>query len=176
MAAKQKTLYLCLTIACFVGLIAIFIVDGYMGVYDTVHVTAGEREQRVEADFWLRSAKWDNGAWNTQANRGDKVFFRYEVDNRRFAAYSADIEAAVWSGPIKQRDLISRQISIDAFDKVELEWVVDTSGLRPSGLPPERSYQFSVIITRGEIERRIIVNVNPIGAPPRPVPLPPPPR
>ena len=173
MATKRRNLFLYLTLACFVGLIAIFIVDGYLGIYDTIYVTAGEREQRVEADFWLRSAKWDSGAWNTQANRGDKVFFRYEVDNRRFAAYSADIEAAVWSGPIKQRDLISRQISIDAFDKVELEWVVDTTGLRPSGLPPELFYEFSVIIKRDGIERKIIVHVNPID---RPVPLPPPPR
>ena len=157
MAAKRKNLYLYLALACFVGIIAIFIVDGYMGVYDTVYVTAGEWEQVIEPDRWPRYTP------STSVNDGGKVFFRYEVDNRRFAAYSADIEAAVWSGPIKQRDLISRQVSIAAFDRVELEWVVDTSELRPSNIPSGQGYEFSVIIERGEIERRVIVNVNPNG-------------
>ena len=158
MAAKRTNLFLYLALACFAGIITIFIVDGYMGVYDTVYVTAREREQIIEPDRWPQYPP------QTSVNEGGKVFFRYEVDNRRFAAYSADIEAAVWSGPIKQRDLISRQIVIAAFDKGELEWVVDTSGLRPSDVPSNRGYEFSVIIKRGETERRVIVYVGPKSA------------
>jgi hypothetical protein len=92
MATKRRNLFLYLTLACFIGLIAIFIVDGYMGIYDTIYVTTGEREQKIEPDFWLRQ-EW---AWSTGVNWDEKVFFGYEVDNRQFSAYSADIEASVW--------------------------------------------------------------------------------
>ena len=125
MAIKQRNLYLYLTLLCFFGLIAIFIVDGYMGVYDTVYVTAGEREQKIESDVWLREDKF----WSSGVNREEKAFFRYEVDNRRFSGYTADIEASLWRSQEKVQDLISQPISIDAFDKGQLEWVIDTTEL-----------------------------------------------
>lgn len=164
MATKRKNLYLYLTLACFIGLIAIFIVDGYMGVYDTVYITAGEREQKIEADFWQRQDKF----WSTGVNWGEKVFFRYEVDNRQFSSYTADIEISVWHSQEKVLDLISQPISITAFDKGQLEWVIDTAELKPDELPPEQGYEFSVIINRGEIERQIILYFNPF--PKLPVP------
>ncbi len=75
MATKRKNLYLYLTLACFIGLIAIFIVDGYMGIYDNLFVTTGEREEEIGRDSrpWQESVRVD---W------GGKAFFRYEVDNR----------------------------------------------------------------------------------------------
>ena len=62
----------------------------------------------------------------------------------------------------KVRDLISQEISIPAFDKEQLEWVIDTKELLPSGIPPEQGYEFTVIIERGEIEREIIVYMYPL--------------
>ena len=152
----QKKLFLYLTLACFFGLIAIFIVDGYLGVYDTIYITAGEREEKVEPDFWLRQ----DGSWSIGINWDEKIFFDYEVDNRQFSSYSADIEVAVWHSQEKVLDLISQPISIGAFDKRQLEWVVDTAEFLPSGVPPEQSYQFTVIIKRGQVERNIIVYIN----------------
>ncbi len=168
----RRNLFLYLALACFIGLIAIFIVDGYMGVYDTIYITAGEREQTVEPYFWLRQDK--DGFWSTQANREEKVFFRYEVDNRLFSTYSADIEASVWHSQEKVRDLISQEMLIAAFDKGQLEWAVDTPELLPSGILPGQSYEFTVIIKRGEIERKIVVRIR--GAAYLPEPVPPPPR
>ena len=174
----RRNLFLYLTLACFVGLIAIFVVDGYMGIHDTVYITAGELEQKIEADFWQR----EDGVWSTGTNWGEKVFFRYEVDNRQFSTYSADIEVAVWHSQEKLRDLISQQILVAAFDKGSIEWVMDTTELLPSGIPPippEQSYPYrcTVIIKRGDIERRIIVYLNPIAYPSeypaKPVPVPP---
>jgi len=162
----RKNIFLYLTIACFVGLIAIFIVDGYLGVYDTVYVTAGEREQKIEPDFWLRQDR----IWSTGANWDEKVFFRYEVDNRRFSSYTADIEVSVWRSQEKVRDLTSQPISIAAFDKGQLEWVMDTTELLPESIPPEQSYEYTVIIRRGEIERKIIVYINPLAYPLKPAP------
>ncbi len=165
MAAKRTNLFLYLTLACFVSLIAIFIVDGYLGIYDTIYITAGEREQKIEPDFWVRQ-DW---VWSAGVNRNEKVFFRYEVDNRQFSSYTADIEVSVWHGQEKVRDLTSQEISIAAFDKGEVGWVIDTSELLPSGIPPEQDYEFTVIIQRGEIERKIIVYINPLAYPSKPV-------
>ena len=169
MATKRRNLFLYLTLACFFGLIAIFIVDGYMGIYDTVYVTAGEREQKIESDVWLRGDKF----WSAGVNRGEKAFFRYEVDNRRFSGYTADIEVSVWRSQQKVRNLISQPILIDAFDKGQLEWEVDTAELLPGDIPPEQSYEYTVNIKRGEIERNIILRINPIPYLPKPAPVPP---
>ena len=169
MAAKRRNLFLYLTLACFLGLIAIFIVDGYMGIYDTLYVTAGEQEQKIEADLWLRQDRF----WSTGVNRGEKAFFRYEVDNRQFSSYAADIEVSVWHSQEKVRDLMLEPISIAAFDKGELEWVVDTKEFLPGDLPPEQGYQYTVIIKRGGIERKTIVHVNPTPYTLKPVPAPP---
>jgi len=169
MAAKRRNLFLYLTLACFFGLIAIFIVDGYMGIYDTVYITAGEREEKIEPDFWLRQ-DW---VWSVGTNWGEKAFFRYEVDNRQFSSYTADIAVSVWHSQEKVRDLLSQQISVAAFDKGQLEWVMDTAELLPGDIPPEQGYQYSVIIKRGEIERKIIVSINPLVYPPKVVPAPP---
>ncbi len=167
MAIKRKNLFLYLALACFVGLIAIFIVDGYIGIYDTVYITAGEREQKIEPDYWLRQDR----IWSTGTNWGEKVFFRYEVDNRQFSSYTADIEASVWRSQEKVRDLISQPMSISAFDKGQLEWVVDTTEVLPSGIPPEQRNEYTVIIKRGELERRIILYINPERYP-EPIPAP----
>ncbi len=165
MTTKRRNLFLYLTLACFVGLIAIFIVDGYIGIYDTLSITAGERPQIIEADTWLRQDKFQQ---TTRVNWGEKAFFHYEVDNRQFSSYTADVEVSVWRSQEKIRDLISQQISVDAFDKGQLEWVIDTSELLPESIPTEQRYEFTVIIKRGEIERKIIVDINypfPIKAP-----------
>ncbi|MBA7469378.1 hypothetical protein ES705_28209 [subsurface metagenome] len=161
MATKRKFLYLYLTLACFFGLIAIFIVDGYMGIYDTVYITAGEREEKVEPDSWLRQDEF----WSIGVNWDEKIFFDYEVDNRRFSSYSAEIEVSVWHSQEKVADLVSQHMQIGAFDKGQLEWVLDTTELKPADIPPEQSYEFTVIINRGETERRVILFVNPSSFP-----------
>ncbi len=169
MAGKRRNLFLYLALACFVGIIAIFVADGYMGVYDTIYVTAGEDEQKIEPDYWLRQGK----SWPVRTNWGEKVKFEYEVDNRRFSSYSADVSVSVWRSQEKVRDLVSQHIQVAPVNKGQLEWVVDTEELKPSGFVPEQSYEFSVIIKRGELERRVILHINPSVVP---KPIPPPPR
>ncbi len=168
----RRNLFLYLALACFVGLVAIFITDGYMGIYDTVYITTGEQSWKVEADFWLRQGAIPVpypvgepvkgvGTYSMSVNRGDKISFRYEVDNRQFSSYTADIEVSVWHSQQKIRDLLSQPMSIAAFEKDNLEWVIDNTELVPGDIPPEQSYEYSIIIKRGELERRIIVYVNP---------------
>ena len=167
MTAQRKNLFLYLTLACFLGLIAIFIVDGYMGVYDTLHITTGETEQKIEADFWLQQDRY----WSTGVNWGDKAFLRYEVDNRQFSGYATDVEVSIWRSQEKVHDLLSQNLSINAFDKGTLEWVIDTDEFLPADIAKEQSYQYTVIIRRSDMERRVILNINPVAYPQK-VPLP----
>jgi len=164
MAAKRRNLFLYLTLACFLGLIAIFVVDGYLGVYDTLYIPSGEREQKIEAGDWSQWAEWGRA----EIGWGEKALFRYEVDNRQFSTYSAEVKVSVWHSREKVRDLLSKQIVVDAFKKGELEWVVNTAELLPSGISSEQGYEYTVIIDRGEIERKIILYMYPLVTPPPP--------
>ncbi|MFC2072581.1 hypothetical protein ACFLUU_07790 [Chloroflexota bacterium] len=173
----SRHLFLSLALVCFVGLIAVFVVDGYIGIYDTLYITTGEQSWKVEADVWQRQyptyaparieyapmpLEGDKGGYYMGANRDEKISFRYEVDNRKISTYDADIEVAVWKGQKKIRDLISQPVSIAAFEKGELEWVIDNTELLPEDILPEQGYQYTVIIKGGEIERRIVVSINPL--------------
>ncbi len=161
MATKHRDLFLYLTLACFLGLIAIFIVDGYMGVYDTVYFTTGEREQKISADAW----RYSDNYWSAGVNRDEKTFFRYEVDNRRFAAYSANVEVSVWRSQEKISDLGTYPVFINAFDKQEITWVVDAAEVLLPDALPEQSYEYTVRIKRAGIERNIILRINPVAYP-----------
>lgn len=171
MATKKRSLYLYLTLICFFGIIAIFIVDGYMGIYDTIYITAGEREQKIESDVWQHNDPF----WSSGINRGEKAFIRYEVDNRQFSKYEADIDVSVWRMQNKVSDVLSRHIVIGSFDTAQVEWAIDSAELLPPDSPPEQSFDYTLTIKRGEIERNIILYLNPapypaiktIPAPPR---------
>ena len=170
MATKRRDLFLYLTLACFLGLIAIFIVDGYMGVYDTVYLTTGEREQKIDADAWRYGTNYRSAG----VNRGEKTFFRYEIDNRRFSSYSANIEVSVWRSQEKISDLGTHPIFIGAFDKQEVTWAVDAAAILLPDALPEQSYEYTVLIKRAEIERNIILSINPAAYPtikPPPAPV-----
>lgn len=169
MAQRPRNLYLYLTLACFFGLIAIFIIDGYMGVYDTIYLTTGEREQIIDTDVWRNN----RGFWSAGLDRSGKALFRYEVDNRRFSSYSADIELSVERSQEEIMEMGTYPVSIDAFGKQEIEWTVDAAEILLPEASPEQRYEYTVVIKRGEIERNIILSVNPVPPSPiRPIPIP----
>jgi len=174
MTTKRKNLFLYLALACFIGLIAIFFVDGYLGIYDTTYITAGEQEQVIEPDYWLQ--QYPPGAEMTYyigAQWGQKVFFRYEIDNHRFSSYSTLVQASVWQENEKVFDLFSEQKSMGPFDKATMEWTLSTEDL---GQPvPGTSSQYTVRITYGEVARKIVVDFYYPGeypVPPEVVPVP----
>jgi len=176
MKPMRRNLYLYLTLACFIALLAIFVADGYLGIYDTLYITAGEREEKIEADFWLRQGRGSppdvDIAYYASTNWDEKVFLGYEVDNRWFSSYSADIEVSVWRSREKVRDLASQEMLVAAFDKGEVEWVLDTALIKPDDLSLEQTYEYTVIIKRGEIERRIVLHISPAALPSKVFPVP----
>ena len=112
----------------------------------------------IEPDEWIRQDRvWKQGV---NVNWSENVSFSYTVDNRQFSSYQADIEVSVWHSQQKVLDLISQPITIATFDKEQVEWVIDNTELLPSDIPPEQGYEYTVIIKKEKIERKIIVYIN----------------
>lgn len=157
MAARSKrNLYLYLAIACFIGVIAIFVIDGYLGIYDTIYITTGEQEMIVEPDYWSgRHRGVPEAYYYMGANWGEKVFFRYEIDNRRFSSYSTSIGASVWKENERVFDLFSQDKVIRPFDQAMVEWILDSEELQSHGFDVG---EYTVKIEHEGVERRIIVS------------------
>jgi len=170
MAVKHKNLYLYLALACFLGIILIFIFDGYMGVYDNLTMTSGEFPQTIESDRWPEDEKYPYYS-SVGVHPGGSVTFTYEVENRAFSHYSADVEVTVSYEQEQIAVLLSQPLTVSSFDKGQLEWELDTEEILPEDISYEQSYQYIVLIKRGEIERRVIVQ---IILPPYPTKIPPP--
>ena len=175
MATRQRILFLYLALACFLGIVAIFIFDGYIDVYDTVYVTTGEYEQEIGPDFWQDQSQRHSYPYHVSATWGDSVYFRYEINNRRFSTYTAAVEASVWKSNEKVINLLNQDISVSNFDKVTMDWTLPYGELEKAGL---EIGQYTVKIKRGEAElgQGIILDFRPAQEPVYPKPVPPPPR
>ena len=151
-------LFLYLALVCFIALIAIFFVDGYIGIYDTTYVTVGERQEVIEPDYWLQQYAAPSGFtidYYISAEWGQKLFFRYEIDNRQFSSYSTVIGASLWQENEKLLDLFSGEKTIEPFGKATVEWTLSSEDL---GQPVVGgSNQYTVKISYGEVERNIVV-------------------
>ncbi len=162
----KRNLFLYSALACFLGIVAIFVFDGYMGVYDTLYITTGELRQKVEADYWLRSDSF----WSSGINWGAEASFEYEVENRLFSTYSDELEVSIWQGGEKKKELLSKTLEIKPFGKERLEWVVRSKELEPEGLLEGEMSQYSLVIRRGGVERKVIIYLNLPPYPPKIVP------
>ncbi len=158
-----------MALACFLALIVIFITDGYMGIYDTTYVTAGERERVIEADYWLQEQPAPSEFtidYYISTDWGQKVFFRYEIDNRLFSTYSTVIGASLWQENEKLLELFSEAKTIEPFGKAVAEWTLSPEELEQP--VAGTSNQYTVKISWGEVERNIVVDFYyPLEYPPR---------
>ena len=155
MRTKRRNLFLYLAITCLVSIIAIFVADGYLGVYDTIYVTSQEREQRIGPEYWTRQVLLPPGGqftYSVVANWDETVHFRYEIDNRRFSSYSTSIQASLWKENQKVFDLFSEDKSIEPFGKIVVEWTLDSKRIEEEGFSVG---QYTVKIENKEVERRI---------------------
>ncbi|MFC1962078.1 hypothetical protein ACFLWN_03435 [Chloroflexota bacterium] len=171
MVKRPRNLYLYLTLACFLGIIAIFILDGYMGLYDTLRINAGEFEQEISPVFWIQQDRFE-GSWSTSVNWGGTASFRYQIDNRRFSVYQETLDVSVWRNQEKVQDITSQQISINPFQSTQLEWAINTADIAPPEAPTEHRLNYTVLIQRGDIERKLVLNVNYPYVPPPPTVVP----
>jgi hypothetical protein len=170
---KRKYRYLYIAIACFVALVAIFVVDGYMGIYDTVYVTVREYTQEIEADYWLQEYSYYTPAPGegdgvgvvyccVSATAGENIHFSYEIDNHEFSTYSANTSASIWQQNEKITELLSEDISVPSFGEAVVEWQLSTEDLENTefiGPTEQNQYaQCTLRINHGDVDRRIIID------------------
>jgi hypothetical protein len=158
MTGKNKNLYLALTLICFIGIILIFVFDGYMGLYDTATITVGEFPQTIGFEQWQEQAR-NNFIPSTGIGYGQQGVFRYEIANRRFSAYNSDINVSVWRNQQKIADILTEALNVRAFGSVQVAWNFIPSVYLPDELPVNTSAEFTLLITHGDTERKIIINV-----------------
>jgi hypothetical protein len=159
MRPMHGKLFLYLALACFLALIVIFVADGYIGIYDTTYLTIGERQRTIEADYWLPEHPAPSGikiAYDVHTEWGQRVFFRYEIDNRLFSTYATTVQASLWQENEKLLDLFSEAKTIEPFDKAVAEWTLSTDELEPP--LASTSAEYTVKISWGEVERNIVVD------------------
>jgi hypothetical protein len=162
-AKNKSSLYLCLALVCFAGVLAIFVVDGYLGIYDTLYITVQEREQVIEPDYWeQRWVKDGFEGYSLGARWGESIPFRYQIDNRSFSTYSVDVEVSVWSGGQKVIvPLDKTEVSVAPFKKAMVDWTLRFGDLEETSPVSGEYREYTVRIRRGEIERKIIVSYYP---------------
>lgn len=164
MTAKNRpNLYLYLALVCFAGILAIFVADGYLGIYDTLYVTTQEREQVIEPDYWQqRWVKEGYEGYSLGARWGEPIPFRYEIDNRSFWTYSVSVEVSVWKGGQEVVVLLNKaEISVAPFKKTVVDWILRPEDLGESSPVSGEYREYTVRIRHGEIERRIILSYYP---------------
>ncbi len=166
--AKHKSIYLFLALACFLGIILIFVFDGYMGVYDSLTVDNGQFRQTIDADQWQQQEQF--GYYPTMSvDRNGSANLTYTVENHRFSAYAAGIRVSLYLGTEQIADLADGQVSAGAFGQGEFTWMLVPSQFTPAEYPPDQGYNLTMIIDRGNVERKIQVYINP--GPPLPKPI-----
>jgi hypothetical protein len=174
-AKNRSSLYLCLALVCFAGILAIFVVDGYLGIYDTLYITVQEREQVIGPDYWeQRWVKEGFEGYSLGARWGESIPFRYEIDNRSFSAYSVDVEVSVWRGGQKIIVLLdNREVLVAPFKKAIVDWTLRFEDLEEPTPVSGEYREYTVLIRLGEIERKIILSYYPESPVyPEKVPLP----
>jgi len=185
LAAKNRSiLYLYLALVCFAGILAIFVVDGYLGVYDTIYITTQEHQQVIGPDYWQqRWVKDSYEGYSLGARWGEPIPFRYEIDNRNFSAYSANVDVSVWRGGQQVIVLLDKtEISAAPFKKAVIDWTLRAEDFGESSPVVGEYREYTVRIRLGEMERKIILNYYPEAAvypekvPPLSVPVPEPAR
>lgn len=169
MAVKHKTLYLYLALVCFIGIILIFVFDGYMGVYDTLIMDNGQFQQKVEADQWDMDRY--GGLAGTNMERGGRINFTYKVENHRFSSYKSDIQISLYYQQQKVSDIFSGEIEAAAFKEGTIDWSLGAGEIIPADFPSDQAYSAYLLLKRGDVEHRINIYVSP-SYPVKTVPVP----
>ena len=68
------------------------------------------------------------------------------------------VESSLWQQEEKIIDLVSEDVEIDSFDTATVEWKLSSDALEAAGIDwIAGSNQYTVRISHGEVERRVIV-------------------
>jgi hypothetical protein len=155
---KHKTIYLFLALACFLGVVLIFVFDGYIGLYESLDTTSGNFPGTITQDQWQNENRY--GPPTLSIERAEDTAFRYQVDNRRFTSFEATVNISLWYNQRKLANLESQTLELGAFSKGQVEWVMNINDYLTDNATPGTS--FTLVIDRGGIERRVYLYISPV--------------
>jgi hypothetical protein len=160
MKDKSRYIFLYLALACFLGIILIFVFDGYIGLHDSLVINSGEFPVTITTEQWDTQNRGDIGFIPTaSANYGENIPFTYQIENLHFSSFKSAINVSVWNNQVKLGDLYSTTVTAKAFGKGQAEWTLDTTQFISGNLTSGQSVDFTVVIQRGDVERKVIIYV-----------------
>jgi hypothetical protein len=161
-AKKHNSVFLFLALACFLGIVIIFVADGYMGLYDSLLLDTGTYQQNITADQWARPERY-GGSFNVGAPSNGKIDFTYTVENHRFSGYNAPLQVSLLYNDVNIKNVLSQEINTPAFGKQIFQWTIDSASLVTTNFTAGQNYYFNVDIKRGNITREVILNIYAAG-------------
>jgi hypothetical protein len=165
---KKNSLYLYLALVCFVGIILIFVFDGYVGVYDSLKMDNGRFTQTVAYGQWAED-DYDYVRMSSM-ERGERMECTYTVENHRFSTYEADVTISFLHNDEEIAPPIAPAFIAAPFDEDEFTWIMEGDAFVPADYPDEQSYSVTVVISRGEVRREVNISIS--GLPAKIVPVP----
>lgn len=160
---RSGYVYLSIALACFLAILCIFIVDGYLGVYDTLYITYGEYEQKVEFES-QQYIEAGGTYFGGEIVAGASALYRYQIDNRTFHPCESQMTVSVWKSGNKLADLVDRQIKLARFDSTVVEWTISSDKLNGIDTATEGYTNYTMKINFGGKERRVILGYRTRGA------------
>ncbi|MGI2336173.1 MAG: hypothetical protein ACRKGH_05970 [Dehalogenimonas sp.] len=159
---KSKNRFLYLALVFFLGIIVILVVDGYLGLYDTLKLRSGEGyEQTFEADYWQEEFNYAYFG----ASGGDTITGTYGIDNRGFSAYKGQLTITLEHNQQLISELLATDFTVGSFGTMEYNFTVDTAVLAP--VTSDSPLEYTLLVKHGELERRVIFSVSHLSIPPK---------
>jgi hypothetical protein len=159
MATKHKNIYLWLGLICFLGIILIFVFDGFMGVYDSLLMNNLQYQETVTADQWAQREKF--GSISINVEQAGKIEFTYTIENHWFSKYTSLVDVSMWYSDTKLKEIKTENVQIQPFGKGEVKWTLDAASLLPDNYPSNQNYNISLIISDGDIQRKVQIFIYP---------------
>jgi hypothetical protein len=155
----SRNLYLYLALACFLGIVLIFLFDGYLGLYDSLKADNGNYLQTVPTEQWQSPDRF-GGPFSLSIDQNGYLTFTYGVDNRQFAGYSAPVVVTLTDATGATTEVTRQTLTAGAFGHGEVTWTLRGTDLVPADAAPETAAMYTLSIQRGEVARTITLYVN----------------
>jgi len=154
-----RMVYLYLALACFLGIVLIFLFDGYLGIYDSLTASNPSYQQEVPVEQWQNPDRY-GGPYGMSIDENGYLDFTYKVANRRFTGYSAEVVVTLTDLNGVKTELLRQTLTAGAFQTGEITWTVQGTDLLPAGTAQTVNPMVNLEIQRGDVARVISLYIN----------------
>lgn len=154
-----RMLYLYLALACFLGIVLIFLFDGYLGVYDSVKADNGSYLQEVPVEQWQNPDRF-GPSFSMGLDQTGYLNFTYKIENRRFTSYTENVVVTATDTGGETTVLVSGDVTAGAFGSAEVSWTMRGQDYVPASAPQNTAYNVHLTITRGSVTRELSIFIN----------------